>query len=185
MPPMQSSDPFGAPPFLDEATPVTAIPLPPPTPQAQAKRQEPSFIENIAMPSLDDLPELPPDFSGGEAPDTPPAMPTGVMGTLRQMALPEIVQSLEMGRKTATVDLVPSDGQKGMIAFETGQIRYAECGALRGEDAFYQLARHKEGFFRIHYGTKPPEVNITHQTTFLLLEAMRRMDEEGQDLSGS
>ena len=91
----------------------------------------------------------------------------------------------EMGRKTARVDLVPAEGEKGMIAFETGQIRYAECGALRGEDAFYQLARHTEGFFRIHYGDKPPATNITHQTTYLLLEAMRRMDEEGLDLGRS
>ncbi len=164
-------------PSIDEQTPVHAFELPPQPPLV--KRTEPAFLENIAIPSLDDLPELPPDFAGEEqAPQTPPAMPTGVMGTLRQMALPEIVQSLEMGRKTARVDLVPADGDKGMIAFETGQIRYAECGALRGDDAFYQLARHKEGFFRIHYGDKPPDVNIEHQTTFLLLEAMRRMDEE-------
>lgn len=148
------------------------------------RRAEPSFIESISMPSLDDLPELPLDF-GVEEQDLAPAMPTGVMGTLRQMALAEIVQSLEMGRKTARVDLVPAEGEKGMIAFESGQIRYAECGALRGEDAFYQLARHTEGFFRIHYGDKPPETNITHQTTYLLLEAMRRMDEEGQDLGGT
>ena len=170
-------------PSLDEQTPIgSEIALPPATAQAQQKQAGPAFLENLAMPSLDDLPELPPAFDDAQ-PEMAPAMPTGVMGTLRQMALPEIVQSLEMGRKTARVDLVPADGEKGMIAFETGQIRYAECGALRGDDAFYQLARHKEGFFRIHYGDKPPEVNIEHPTTFLLLEAMRRMDEEGQVLS--
>lgn len=167
----------GAAPSLDEGEPVAAAPAtaaPPPKPAPA-----PSFLDQIAMPGLDDLPELPPGFSDDATPDAPPAMPTGVMGTLRQMALPEIVQSLEMGRKTARVDLVPAEGEKGMIAFETGQIRYAECGALRGDDAFFQLARHKEGFFRIHYGDKPPDVNIEHPTTFLLLEAMRRMDEEG------
>jgi hypothetical protein len=139
-----------------------------------AKRTEQAFLANI--PSLDDLPELPPDLAADVEVDVP-AMPTGVMGTLRQMAVPEIVQSLEMGRKTARVDLVPADGEKGMIAFELGTIRYAECGELRGDEAFYQLARHKEGFFRIHYGDKPPSVNIDVPTTWLLLEAMRRMDE--------
>jgi DNA-binding response OmpR family regulator len=166
------------PPSVDERTHITAIPPMPPTTQS-ATRSDPGFLDSFSLPSLDDLPELPADFSGEAAPDTPPAMPTGVMGTLRQMALSEIVQSLEMGRKTARVDLVPAEGEKGMIAFETGQIRYAECGELRGDDAFYQLARHKEGFFRIHYGDKPPAVNIEAPTTFLLLEAMRRMDEEG------
>jgi hypothetical protein len=101
-----------------------------------------------------------------------------VMGTLKQMALPEIVQSLELGRKTARVDVIPVEGDAGVIAFEMGQVRYASSGTLRGDVAFYALARHKEGFFRIHYGDKPPELNINQPTTFLLLEAMRLMDEE-------
>lgn len=170
--------PFHAPSlFLDEPTPLTAIGLAPPHhhhPDASAA----SFINPIAMPGLDDLPDLPADF-GDDQREMAPAMPTGVMGTLRQMALTEIVQSLEMGRKNARVELVPAHGDKGMIAFADGQIRYAECGAVRGPEAFYQLAQHTEGFFRIHYGEKPPETNITHQTTYLLLEAMRRMDEAG------
>jgi hypothetical protein len=106
-------------------------------------------------------------------------MPTGVMGTLRQMSLPEIVQSLEMGRKTASVDIVPQDGEKGAIAFESGAIKFAECGTLVGNEAFFALMRHKEGFFRIHYGDAPKSINIDAPTTFLLLEAMRLMDEEG------
>ncbi len=127
---------------------------------------------------LDSLPELP--FGEDDDGASVAAMPTGVMGTLRQMPVPEIVQSLEMGRKTARVDLVPTDGDKGMIAFENGQVRYAECGSLRADEAFYLLVRHKDGFFRIHYGDKPPAYNIDAPTTFLLLEAMRRLDEEGQ-----
>ena len=124
-----------------------------------------------------DLPDLPPEVDSGTA--EPAAMPTGVMGTLRQMALAEIVQSLEMGRKTASVDIVPQDGDKGMIGFEGGSIRYAECGGLVGQAAFFALMRHKDGYFRIHYGDAPPSVNIDAPTTFLLLEAMRLMDEEG------
>jgi hypothetical protein len=111
---------------------------------------------------------------------SPIAMPTGVMGTLRQMSLPEIVQSLEMGRKTATVDVVPQEGEKGAIGFEGGAVRFAQCGELLGDAAFFALMRHKEGFFRIHYGDAPKSLNIDAPTTYLLLEAMRLMDEEGQ-----
>ena len=157
---------------------VTAPPKPiaPPTPTKKPAAAAP-------VPSLGgdfdfaELPDLPPEFDTGSP--EPAAMPTGVMGTLRQMALPEIVQSLEMGRKTASVDIVPADGEKGMIGFEGGSVRYAECAALRGEQAFFALMRHKEGYFRIHYGDAPPSVNIDAPTTFLLLEAMRLMDEEG------
>ncbi|MFO0004000.1 MAG: DUF4388 domain-containing protein [bacterium] len=74
-----------------------------------------------------------------------------------------------MGRKTASVDIVPQDGDKGRIAFSTGAIQFAECGALSGDQAFYALMRHREGFFRIHYCDAPPSVNIHAPTTFLLL----------------
>ena len=68
---------------------------------------------------------------------------------------------------------------KGAIAFESGAIKFAECGTLVGNQAFFALMRHKEGFFRIHYGDAPKSINIDAPTTFLLLEAMRLMDEEG------
>ena len=158
-------------------------PAPPPT-APPAPRRKPAAPPPPSMGvggdfDFAELPDLPPEFDDG-GPAEPTAMPTGVMGTLRQMALPEIVQSLEMGRKTASVDIVPQEGEKGMIGFEGGSVRYAECGGLMGEKAFFALMRHKEGFFRIHYGDAPPAQNIDAPTTFLLLEAMRLMDEEGQ-----
>jgi DNA-binding response OmpR family regulator len=158
------------------------MPAPPPSPPVPPPMAPPrrSSSSSVSMEGfeLDDLPDLPAELDPGPAADVP-AMPTGVMGTLRQMSLPEIVQSLEMGRKTASVDIVPQDGEKGAIAFDTGVIRFAESGSLIGNQAFFALMRHKEGFFRIHYGDAPKSINIDAPTTFLLLEAMRLMDEEG------
>jgi CheY-like chemotaxis protein len=165
------------------STPPAPAPAPPPVsaPPPLPKRVPPPTAAPLPTEgfAFDDLPDLPPEFDAGPAAADVPAMPTGVMGTLRQMSLPEIVQSLEMGRKTASVDIVPQDGEKGAIAFETGAIKFAECGALVGDQAFFALMRHKEGFFRIHYGDAPKSINIDAPTTFLLLEAMRLMDEEG------
>ena len=149
---------------------------PPPLPRKAPPMTTLASTEGFAF---DDLPDLPPEFDASPSAADVPAMPTGVMGTLRQMSLPEIVQSLEMGRKTASVDIVPQDGEKGAIAFESGAIKFAECGTLVGNQAFFALMRHKEGFFRIHYGDAPKSINIDAPTTFLLLEAMRLMDEEG------
>ena len=59
-----------------------------------------------------------------------------------------------------------------------GQVVDAECGGLQGEEAFYAIARNTEGFFRIHYGTPPTRAIIQKPTTFLLLEAMRLIDED-------
>jgi CheY-like chemotaxis protein len=160
-------------------------PPPAPLPRTTSKAGPPPLPKRAPTPppppteefEFDDLPDLPPEFDN--QPPEVPSMPTGVMGTLRQMSLPEIVQSLEMGRKTASVDIVPQDGEKGSIAFEGGSIRFAECAGLIGNEAFFLLMRHKEGFFRIHYGDAPKSINIEAPTTFLLLEAMRLMDEEG------
>jgi CheY-like chemotaxis protein len=168
------------------ARPSTApTPAPPPSPPPAAPPLPKKAPTVTATPlstegfSFDDMPDLPPEFDAEPAAADVPAMPTGVMGTLRQMSFPEIVQSLEMGRKTASVDIVPQDGEKGSIAFDTGAIKFAECGLLVGDQAFFSLMRHKEGFFRIHYGDAPKSININAPTTFLLLEAMRLMDEEG------
>jgi CheY-like chemotaxis protein len=166
------------------STPPTPAAPPPPAPSAPPPLPKKVPAPTAAQPptegfAFDDLPDLPPEFDAGPPAADVPAMPTGVMGTLRQMSLPEIVQSLEMGRKTASVDIVPQEGEKGVIAFDTGAIRFAECGALVGDQAFFALMRHKEGFFRIHYGDAPKSINIDAPTTFLLLEAMRLMDEEG------
>lgn len=169
------------------APPPPPPPAPPPLPRTTSRAGPPPLPKRAPTPppppnadefAFDDLPDLPPEFDN--QPPEVPSMPTGVMGTLRQMSLPEIVQSLEMGRKTASVDIVPQDGEKGSIAFEGGAIRFAECAGLIGDQAFFLLMRHKEGFFRIHYGDAPKSINIEAPTTFLLLEAMRLMDEEGQ-----
>ncbi len=165
---------------LPPAPPPAPPAPPPPVSSPPPKKAPPTSAPPLGEFDFDDLPDLPPEFDASTSENDVPAMPTGVMGTLRQMSLPEIVQSLEMGRKTASVDIVPQDGEKGAIAFDTGSIRFAECGELSGDQAFFALMRHKEGFFRIHYGDAPKSINIDAPTTFLLLEAMRLMDEEGQ-----
>ncbi|MBI5496940.1 MAG: response regulator [Deltaproteobacteria bacterium] len=108
----------------------------------------------------------------------PRAEPTGVIGSLSQMGLPEIVQSLELGRKTAIVTLMFQDKGEGSVSFMEGEVINAQFAGKQGEDAFYEMARQRQGLFRIHYGKpKDPRV-IKVSTTFLLLEAMRRIDEE-------
>jgi CheY-like chemotaxis protein len=107
------------------------------------------------------------------------AEPTGVIGSLVQMGLPEIVQSLELGRKTAVVTLMFDRGE-GTVSFLEGEVVNAAYAGMTGEDAFYEMTRLKQGLFRIHYGPPADPTRVINvSTTFLLLEAMRRMDEEG------
>jgi hypothetical protein len=103
--------------------------------------------------------------------------PTGVMGSLKQMRVNDIVQMLEIGRKTATVDVEPAGAGRGGLGVVGGQVVYAVLGSLTGDEAFYTLCRMEEGSFRIRYGREPSEQNITAPTQLLMLEAMRRIDE--------
>lgn len=122
--------------------------------------------------------------------DVGPAEPDAVHGTLRLMSVFEIVQSLELARRSATVFLSPSaaDAQaqeqaqkdEGKLAFDGGRLVHAAVGALRGEEAFYALVQRKRGAFRVQYAPFTLERNVETPTTALLLEAARREDHASQ-----
>jgi hypothetical protein len=103
--------------------------------------------------------------------------PTGIVGTLREMSLCELVQSMEIARKTAQLVINPKGGESGSVFVEGGRVRWAEQGELEGEEAFYILARAFRGTFRMRFHVKPPGENVRQPTPYLVLEALRRMDE--------
>jgi CheY-like chemotaxis protein len=102
----------------------------------------------------------------------------GVSGSLKDMTGLDIAQSLELGRKSAHVVLQYEDGRSGELAVRQGQIGGAMCGTLPGEEAFYLLMRPGVGLFRIEYRPSTCPENITKPNTYLIIEAMRRLEEE-------
>ena len=116
---------------------------------------------------------------------TPAVLPTGVLGTLAQMPLTEVIQNLENGKKNAVVDLQFPEQPRGILGFEGGQILYAQCGEEVGQEAFFQMVGFESGVFRIRYGKELPARNIDVPTMFLLLEAMRLLDERLPELEDS
>jgi serine/threonine protein kinase len=111
------------------------------------------------------------------------AQPTGVLGSLKQMGVPEILQTLEIGKKSARVDVQVGDDQ-GVLFVHDGQIVRAEllavAGTLQGEPAVVRMCMQKEGYFRIHYEKEAAVRNVERPTQFVLLEAMRQIDEASQ-----
>lgn len=103
--------------------------------------------------------------------------PTGVIGTLREMPVSEIVQTLASSRRDALVEIKPKGEQTGSLAVEKGRVVFAQKGKLVGEEAFFALFMASRGAFRIRYGRKVEQPNIQRDTTFLLLEAARVVDE--------
>ena len=103
--------------------------------------------------------------------------PTGVIGTLREMPVSEIVQTLASSRRDALVEIKPKGEQTGSLAIEKGRVVFAQKGKLVGEEAFFALFMASRGAFRIRYGRKVEQPNIQRDTTCLLLEAARVVDE--------
>lgn len=104
--------------------------------------------------------------------------PTGVVGTLKEMPLHEIVQSLNHSRKDALVEVKPKGRERGVIGIERGRVVHAHTDSRIGEAAFFELLRARRGVFRIKYGRSAGSTNIDRDTTFLLLEGARLLDEE-------
>ncbi len=142
-------------------------------------------VVGIAPQATQKSPASPFDaFADSEAAQV--GLPTGVMGSLKRMGLIEIVQMLEYGKKTARLDVMPMGGApRGQVHIKTGQVLYAEMGKLFGEPAFVELSQVSDGSFQIHYGQEPEDINISQPTQFLLLEALRQVDERSRAMESA
>jgi CheY-like chemotaxis protein len=105
---------------------------------------------------------------------------TSVRGTLSQMSVVDLVQSLDIGRKTCRLGL-SHQGQQGEMQFHNGQLVHATFGSLVGEAAVYVLVAWTEGVFLIDFERVECPHTITHSTQSVLLEALRRFDESQRD----
>ncbi len=107
--------------------------------------------------------------------------PTGVLGSLLHMPLTETLQSMDFSKKTAVVEVYFDDVTGGVVHVHDGQIVRAEAkiaaDEFAGEQAFIELCRRADGFFRIDYVRDNVERNVQRPTTFVLLEALRVIDE--------
>jgi response regulator RpfG family c-di-GMP phosphodiesterase len=101
----------------------------------------------------------------------------GVSGSLREMGLPELVQVLAQGRKGGKLK-IRAGNDLGEIHFAEGDVVNALWGKLRGEEAFYAMLKLKDGDFGLDPSFKPQGRVITENAESLLLEGMRRLDEE-------
>jgi DNA-binding response OmpR family regulator len=100
----------------------------------------------------------------------------GVSGSLSEMGIPDLVQILFYGRKSGALRL-RRGAESGDVYFAEGMVVDAVWGKLRGEDAFYDLLRLREGDFAFDPAGRAEKTTITASPETLLLEGMRRMDE--------
>ncbi len=99
----------------------------------------------------------------------------GISGTLVDLSLVDLLQTLTLGGKTALVQITGA-GEPGGIQVRDGQIVAGQVGRRTGEDALFALALLAEGRFEVRFEDSGAD-NIHGSSEFLLLEALRRRDE--------
>ncbi|MGH9580882.1 MAG: DUF4388 domain-containing protein, partial [Terriglobales bacterium] len=101
-------------------------------------------------------------------------------GSLAQMNVMDLLQSLELGHKTCSLVLT-ANGERCEMFFSDGQINHATCGPLRGDDAVYKVLAWPGGSFQIDFTGKSSEQTTTRSTQGLLMEGLRLLDEANRD----
>lgn len=99
-------------------------------------------------------------------------------GNLHDQGLAQIMQFLHSNSMTGEL-FVEGKRHQGVMAFDQGQVTFAQSGAINGAFAVYHCARETEGHFRFEKMQKPPNRprNVTETTVQIILESCRRMDE--------
>jgi DNA-binding response OmpR family regulator len=101
-------------------------------------------------------------------------------GSLSQMNVIDLVQSLEMGRKSCALTLTNKDDTCEMY-FREGQVTHAEYGSLTGDQAVFKVLRWTDGNFQVNFEGKTNKQTTTLNTQGLLMEGLRLLDEAQRD----
>ncbi len=101
-------------------------------------------------------------------------------GSLSQMNVIDLVQSLDMGRKSCLLAMTNGD-DRCEIYFSQGQARHAVYGPITGDEAVFKVLRWTEGSFQIDFNGKSSEETTTLNTQGLLIEGLRLLDEAQRD----
>ena len=118
-----------------------------------------------------------------DAPKANEGVAASLSGDLATFELPALLQSLAASEVTGTLTLRNAPGAvMGRLVIESGRIRSAEIGALRGDDAAYQLFERPGGgsFAFVKQSSLPPRTEAeppAREVVSVLLEGMRRYDE--------
>jgi CheY-like chemotaxis protein len=107
-------------------------------------------------------------------------------GSLSQMNVIDLVQSLEMGRKSCSLTLTKTnDADKCEMYFREGQVTHASYGALTGDQAVFRVLRWTGGNFQVDFEGKTTQQSTTLNTQGLLMEGLRLLDESQRDEGGT
>ncbi|HXJ90748.1 MAG TPA: response regulator [Candidatus Binatia bacterium] len=106
-----------------------------------------------------------------------------VRGNLSQMNVIDLMQSLEMGRKSCQLSL-SNEGEKCEVFFVEGQVKHATYGSLVGDEAVFKVLRWTGGNFQLNFEGKTDQETTKLNTQGLLMEGLRLLDESAREGGG-
>ncbi len=99
-----------------------------------------------------------------------------IRGDLAQVALPDLLQLLAMGRKTGTLTVTTSTAA-GEVRLAEGEVVDAMFRRAEGMKAVVRLLGEREGAFHFAPDTAPPLRRIRESIASILMEGTRQVDE--------
>src|SRR5712671_1987111 len=106
-----------------------------------------------------------------------------VRGNLSQMNVIDLMQSLEMGRKSCQIKLT-NEGETCEVFFVEGQVKHATFGELVGDAAVFKVLRWTGGNFQLDFEGKTDKETTQLNTQGLLMEGLRLLDESQREGGG-
>ena len=108
---------------------------------------------------------------------------TKFSGQLADMAIVDLLQTIEISRKSGTI-VFETDLGNATVWFRDGKVIDANMGRLQAAAAVYRLLGINEGSFVVEFRTINRAGVIEESTQSLLMEGMRRVDEWVRLLEG-
>jgi len=98
----------------------------------------------------------------------------------------DVIQIVNMSRKSIALFIHTGLEEQGLLGFRAGELIWAEYGTLRGEEAFFALAAHKNGTVTQQPWNDQIAPNVKQPLARLIMQALQYRSKyaEAQQLSG-
>src|SRR2546421_8520831 len=97
----------------------------------------------------------------------------GFSANLDSFDLLDVIQIITMSRKNIALLVNTGLEERGVLRFQNGDLVWAEYGALRGEEAFFALAAHKNGSVVQQPWNGGGTTNVTQPLSRLIFQALQ------------
>jgi len=98
---------------------------------------------------------------------------TGFSANLDSFDLLDVIQIITMSRKSIALLVNTGLEERGVLGFQGGELIWAEYCSLRGEEAFFALAAHKNGVVIHQPWNEQITANVTQPLSRLIFQALQ------------